>query len=567
MKTMKRWTVAMLCAAFLATMLAACSGSSNKPANNGGNGTTPPATTNGEQGSNIEGSEGPAEAMVSDGILRTGFGPADKFPAAWSDYGRMLNTQLLRRLLMLDEQLNPVNYDLATAYTLSDDERTYTFTLRDDVKWHDGTPFTPEDVKWSLEMAVQSPSINAVFSGAFSKIVGADALKDGEATELSGVTINGNELSIALTEPVGAFLLTMAQWPPYPKHLLEGEDPATLHLSAFWEKPIGNGPYMLTEVVPNNYAILEIFPDYYGEKPKVEKIMLQTMSEDQIVTKAQAKQLDYYAVMDLNQANEVTKSSDYTAHPVDLIYIRYLMANMLGSSNETSNSRIADIRVRQALLHAIDRTTLAEQLYPGQASVLETKVPSALPEYNKDAVIYDYNPEKAKQLLADAGFDYSKTIRLQYYYTDQQTVDLIDTIKYYWEQIGVKVETSLMQGNLLELIYTKRDYDFLYAGLSAMAMEEVYGFFHSDSIGTKVVGTSTDKWDPLIDQLRKTSDKDGRQEIINKLQAMEAEFLTQLPLFSMKQYVLVNEARLQTAGIYGNEWTNYDRKLEQWRMK
>ncbi|MBD2848281.1 ABC transporter substrate-binding protein [Paenibacillus sp. IB182496] len=558
---MKKAWLGVLCVVFLVGLLAACSNDnsgSNVNSNAGVNNNGTETTGNEEQ---------PSEG-ASDGILRTGQGPADKFSAAWADYGGLFKTQVFRRLLMLDEQLQPVHYDLATAYTMSDDEKTYTFTLRDDVKWHDGEPFTPEDVKWSLAMAVQSAQINAVFSGAFGKIVGADALKAGEADELSGVTIDGNTLTIELTEPVGVFLLTMAQWPPYPKHLLESEDPATLHLASFWEKPIGNGPYMLTEVVPNNYAMLELYPDYYGTAPKVEKIMLQTISEDQLVTKAQAGELDYMPVMDLNQATEIVKSPDYEANPVDLLYVRFLMPNLVGQNATTDgNDKIADLRIRQALLHAIDRESLAGMLYPDQAEVLQTLVPTALPEYNEEAVVYDYNPEKAKQLLEEAGFDFNQTIRLQYYYTDQQTVDLIDTIKFFWEEIGVKVEASLMQGNLLELIYTKRDYDFLYAGLSAMAFEEAYGFFHSDGIGVQVVGASPDKWDPLVDELRRTSDPDDRMDVINRLQAMEAEFLTRMPLFSMKQYVIVNKSNLETAGIYGNEWTNYDRKLEEWSMK
>lgn len=562
----KAWLV-LMSVVLLATIVMACSNSGNSNAPKSGTDSSSAPANNGKKsdGAKSDASGGKA----TDGVLRVGYGPDDKFSAAWADYGGFFKTQVFRRLLMLDENLVPSKYDLATAYTISDDEKTYTFTLRDNVKWHDGTAFTPEDVKWSLAAAINSASINSVFSGAFSKIEGADAVKAGTAKELSGVVVEGNKLTVKLTEPVGVFLMSMAQWPPYPKHLLEDEDPATLHLSTFWEKPIGNGPYMLTEVVPNNYAMLELFPDYYGTKPKVEKIMLQTMKEDQIVTKAQANELDYYSVMDLNQVNEILKNDNYVAEPVDIIYTRYLMANMTGPDGTTGgNAKIADLRVRQALMHAIDRVTIAEQLYPGQATPLQTKIPTGLPEYYDDAVVYDYNPEKAKKLLKDAGFDNSQTIKLQYYYADQQTIDLIDTIKFYWEEIGLKVETMQMQGNLLELIYKKRDYDFLYAGLSAMALEEVYGLFHTDSaLGVGVNGGAPDKWDPVIDELRRTSDPKKRTEIVGRLQAMEAEFLWQLPLFSMAQYVIINEAHVQTAGIYGNEWTNYDRSVEQWEMK
>lgn len=552
----KKSFIVLLAVVLLSSMLISCASGTNDESD---------AAETEEETPTTEATE--AEAPASDGILRTGEGPDDKWSASWADYGRIFKTSVFSRLLKVNENMEPVYMDLAEDYEVSDDELTYTFTLRDDVKWHDGEPFTAEDVKWSIEMALKSASINAVFSGAFSKIEGADAWKDGTADELTGVTIEGNKITIQLTEPVGVFLLTMAQWPPYPKHLLEDEDPATLHLSDFWNKPIGNGPYMVTEVEPNNYGILEVFDDYYGEKPKIEKIMVQTMTEDQSVTKAQVNELDYHYDMDISRVNEITKNPNYEAHPVDIIYIRYLMANMMGTDGN-GNPKIEDLRVRQALMHAIDRETIAEQLYPEQAVPLHTKVPQGLPEYNDNVVKYDYDPEKAKALLEEADFDFDQTIRLQYYYEDQNTIDLIDTIQYYWEQVGVKVETSLMKGDLLELLYNNRQYDFVYAGLSAMAMEEVYGSFHTDSASfSQVLGGDPDVWDPIIDELRQTSDPEKRMEIIHELQELEADYLWHMPMFSMKQYIIVNKNNLQTAGIYGNEWTNYERKMHEWEMK
>ncbi|MBP1991065.1 ABC transporter substrate-binding protein [Paenibacillus eucommiae] len=553
---MKRWMMTMLSVVMVATLLISCS---SKPNTN--QSPSPDAS--------VKPSDSPDGGKASDGILRIGGGPQEKFQSAWGDYGGFVRTSLFRRLLMLDTNMQPVHKDLAADYTISDDQMTYTFTIHDGVKWHDGEPFTAEDVRWSIQTAIKSVSINSVFAGAFGKIVGAKEFKEGTSNEVPGLSAEGNVVTIKLTEPVGAFLLTMAQWPPYPKHLLEKEDPLTLHLAAFWEKPIGNGPYKLTEVVPNNYAIMEINPDFYGDKPQIEKIMLQTLTEDQIVTKAQAQELDYYSVMDLAQMNEIKKTGNYDIHEVDVLYIRYLMANLQGPAESgKKNEKIADLRLRQALLYAIDRKSMADQLYPGQATAIQTKVPNALPEFNKNTQPYDYDPEKAKQLLKDSGYDVKVPLSLAYFYTDQATIDLIDTIKYYWEQIGLKIETTLLQGNLVELIYAKRDYDFIYAGLSAMAMEEVYGIFHSDNAAAAgVMGNNKEAWDSAVDALRRESDPAKRQEALNKLQEMEAEYLWQLPLFAMKQYTVVNKNRLETAGVYGNEWTNYDRKLGDWKMK
>lgn len=547
----KAWAV-MMCVVLMAGIAIACSKS------NGG--------SSGSSATPVKSTATPPPAM-GEKVLQVmdTDSPKDKFEAAWANYGGVWRTQVFRRLLMLDEKGEPNIKDLAKDYTVSADKLTYKFTLRDDVKWHDGTKFTAEDVAWSLGMAIKAASINGTFAGAFAKIEGAADWKAGKADKLKGVTVDGNSVTIKLTEPVGVFLLVMAQWPPYPKHLLEKEDPAKLHLANFWNKPIGNGPYKVTEVQPNNYAILELNNDFYGTKPKIQKIKLQLLTEDKIVTKAQANELDYAKVMSLEQVNEVLKNPAYKAYPVDIFFDRYLQANMNGKDGK-GNAKIADLRVRQALLYAIDRKSIADKLFKGQAELLETKIPSALPEYNKNAAKYGYDPEKAKKLLKDANFDFSQTIKLQYYYTDQQTIDLIDTIKYYWEQVGVKVETSLMQGNLLELIYTTRDYDFLYAGLSAMALEEAYALFHTDSsLGMQLFkGDST--WDGLINDLRKSTEQKDRVAAVGKLQDNEAKYLWHMPLFSIKQYIIVNESRLKTAKVFGNEWFNYNRKVEDWEL-
>lgn len=511
-----------------------------------------------------------AVTAVSDGILRLNQGPAEKFGDVWFNNSLLYNSLVFRRLLAADENVQPTKKDLATDYTISQDGLTYTFTLMDDVKWHDGKPFTAEDVKWSFEASLKASSFNAFFASVFSKIEGAQAWMDNSASELSGVTINGNIVTVKLTDPVGAFLTVMTQWSPLPKHLLEQEDPLKIQIADFWAKPIGNGPYMFTEVNPNNFAVLEPFTEYTGPKPKIAKILLQTITSEQTLPKAQAEELDYLSTLDKSLLDEILKIPNYEAVSVNMIYGRILMANLTGpEGTKGGNKKIGDIRVRKALLYALDREAISNKLFPGQASPLNTLIPSTMLEYNKSAEQYLYDPEKAKTLLKEADFDFSQTIKLQYYYGDQGTIDLIDTIKFYWEEIGVKVETAIMQGDVVDLIYKKRDYDFLYAGHSGTMLEEVYANFDSTSdLMAGIYGTEALKeWDSIISELSRTSEIGKRLDIVKSMQQKESEYLFQLPLFSLKPYIVVNKAHLQTAGIYGNEWTVYDRMISHWEMK
>jgi len=507
-----------------------------------------------------EGATEPKKESALSGTLMMSGAPREKFEASWANPGGWLRIQLFRRLLMCDKDLVVVGTDLAKSWSVSPDALTYTFVLRDDVKWQDGVKMTGEDVGWSIRMALKSVSINNVFATSFAKIDGADDFKAGKTDSLKGVTVNGNTITIKLVDRVAAFPLVMAQWPPYPKHLLEKEEPAKLHLAAFWEKPIGNGPYMITEVVPANYAVMEPFKDYYGPKPKIAKVLFQYFdTPEQTMLAFKSDKIHYTNSMSLADVNEILKNPNYKATTVPIFYIRYLQSNL------NSNPKIADPRLRKALMYAIDRDAIANKLFPGQATVLNSKIPPGSVWYSPEPEKYAFDPAKAKQLLAQSGYNVATPIRLAYYYADQQTLDLIETIKFYWEQVGLKVETSILKGNLLELIYETRPYDFLYAGLSAMALEEVYGIFGSTHVMGQKLGLGDKSVDPLIDELFKEGDQAKRKAIVQKIEAWENQALQQMPLFALQMYVLEHK-NLKKPAIYGNEWFNYDYKLQEWEI-
>lgn len=496
----------------------------------------------------------------------------NKMPAAWVNVGGFYRTMVFRRLLMTDEHMAPIYKDLASDWSVSDDGKTYIFTIRDGVTWHDGVPFTAEDVRWSLATAIKAPMVNPVFVGAFSKIVGAAEWKTGSADVLSGVTVDGNKLTIKLTEPVGVFPLVMAEWPPYPKHLLEKENPATIHLSNFWSAPVGNGPYKFVELRPGEYSIWERYDGFYGKKPRIAKIEIRNvLDRNTLIPGCQAGEFDYFATNNIDEVREIEKIPGYKVYPVDIFFLRQLLVNTRDLGNPDKPGPLADIRARQAVLYALDRKTLTEQLFPEQATVMNTSIPASFPEYWKDAAVYDYNPEKAKALLAEARVDLSRPLKLRYYYSDQKSIDFIDAVKYYLEQVGFKVEASKFQGDPTQQMYEVRDFDLVYKGLSVMAFEEAFNQFSSKSTNFARLAGTLDKpnvkFDEAVEHLSRASSQEDRTAAIVALQKLEQENLYALPLFNIKLYVVVHESKLQTAGIYGNEWFNYDRKEEDWQLK
>ena len=426
-------------------------------------------------------------------------------------------------------------------------------------------PFTPEDVKFNIEMALKCGIINGIYVSAFSCIEGAEEYMNGEADEISGITIDGNVVTIRMARPYGAFLNVLAQWMMLPKHLLEDDDPLTLHNSDFWQWPIGTGPYKVAEVAWGNYAILERNEMYYGKLPKIERIKMIAASLDRandLIVAAQAGQIDYFNTNNVDVLNEVAKLKDYKVYPVDTYFMRYFIMNL--DSPEGKNPVLSDVRVRKAILHAIDREAIVEAMFPN-GEVTDTFVPAGYPDYWKEAEHYEYNPELARQLLDEAGFDYNYVLKLRYYYNDQATIDFMDLIVHYLSEVGIKSEHAFLEGDATTLIYHTRDHDIVYKGLSAFGYEEAYGeMISGGNIMTYLVNDNV--YDELIAKLNSTVDPAARSEIIRELQKLDQEYLYRLPLFSLQNCIVVNTSRVKTAGVYGNEWWNYDRKIEEWEI-
>ena len=229
------------------------------------------------------------------------------------------------------------------------------------------------------------------------------------------------------------------------------------------------------------------------------------------------------------------------------------------------NPVMQDKRVREAILHAIDRETIAEQLYPGLAHVLHSGVPNDYAEYNGNA--YDYNPEKAKQLLKEANYDFNHTFRILYYYSDQNSIDFMDTIAYYLREVGMKVETVQSQQGTVDLFQT-RNYDVGYKGLSAFNIAEWYGEYSSGNANFRNIFGGDTKFDEKAEAIASESDPAKRSAILKELQTLEQDNLYKLPLYTIGNNIFINTncVKLPDGVTFGNPWYLYDMDLANWEI-
>jgi peptide/nickel transport system substrate-binding protein len=489
-----------------------------------------------------------------------------KLEHPWVNRGNLIYKLLLYRSLFLpDNTLTGMRPDLAESYKVSDDSLIYTITMKDTITWHDGEPLTANDVVWSISTALKAAQVNSIYTGAFSAIEGAERWKSGAADSLSGITATGKVITIRLTRKVGNFLNLLGQFAILPKHRLENEDPLKLHNATFWEHPISCGMYMLQEYNPGNYATFVVYDGYYGTKPIITKIVVTYVSDE--VAAAQSQQVDYMHTNSPAKIGVLRGLNYMTEFPVDIMFYRYFVMN-LKDEKGIPNPKLDDPRIREALLYAIDRKTLTEQLYKGNAKVLNTGVPSALSVYWKDAETYDYTPDKAKQLLEEANFDFSKTLRIRYYYSDQTSIDLMTAISQYYNNVGIKTDVQKFQGDATTAIYQIREHDLVYKGLSSFGYEEWYGEYASDSSSFVRILGKDGVFDERVNALRAETDQSKRDQILIDLQRLEQRYMLKLPLFTVQSIYFINTDRVKLPdGVrFGNPWFNHDVKFEQWRI-
>jgi peptide/nickel transport system substrate-binding protein len=262
-------------------------------------------------------------------ILRTNSGPAQFFEYPWFNPGIYIgNKVLFDRLIVADGNLNPKTGGLAT-YETAADYMSIVFTLRNNVKWHDGSALTAQDVKWSIEYALKVPAVNPTFSVTFNSIEGAAAYEAGNAQSVSGITINGNRITIKFTTLDPNMLLTFSQFPILPEKYFQGVDPAQFQQAPYFQKPIGSGPFMIKEVRMNDYVIFEPFKDYFGGVAKIDEIHAYPSGENDgnLIVNAQAGRIDYGYSKSSADAVALERIPGMNVYPVNMLYTRFLYFN------------------------------------------------------------------------------------------------------------------------------------------------------------------------------------------------------------------------------------------------
>ncbi len=320
---------------------------------------------------------------------------------------------------------------LAEDYEVSEDGLEYTFTLREGVKFHDGTDFNAEAVcfnfeRWyNFEGLAQSPSASSYYQdvfGGFASTPDTPNIYAGcEAADESTAVITLNRVTskfpAALSLPAFSIQSPTALQ-EYDADNLSGSEDAFTYSEYALEHPAGTGPFKFESWDRGNGEVTIVRnDDYWGEPAKLEEIIFRTISDGntrrQELEAGSIDGFDFVAPADYGTLEE----AGFQVLVRDPFNVLYLGINAGGAvAGTTPNPALQDVRVRQAIAHAIDRETIVNSLLPEGAEAATQFMPPTVDGWADDVTTYEYDPERAKALLAEAGAT-GTTLRF-YYPTD-----------------------------------------------------------------------------------------------------------------------------------------------------
>lgn len=292
-----------------------------------------------------------------------------------------------------------IEKNLVEDYDVSVDGLTYYFTLKEGITFSDGTPLLADDVKFTFERMLTLPDSEQT-DYAIS-IDGAQDLMDGKADELRGITVDdGTHFTITLSEPFAGFIAELAT----PSTSIFSRSLVTAAGDDFGvvpEKTIGTGPYVVTSWERGSGLTFEYNPRYWGEEPSVKKVDVRIMdaaSMDMAFRKGDLDILDCLLIDSAVVENTYKKSYADKIVSVDRLGMNFLMMN-------EKIEPLGDVSVRRAIQMAIDRQSILDSIFGGDGKLEDGIIPTGCLGYTPENQGWlKYDPEGAKQLLAEAGY-------------------------------------------------------------------------------------------------------------------------------------------------------------------
>ena len=448
-----------------------------------------------------------------------------------------VDSLIFEGLVRASEDGTEIQPCLADTWDISEDGLTYTFHIRDGAKFSDGSDVTAEDAAFSIERALNDGSWNSLIS----------CIKEAKAVDDSTVEIDLNNPSGSLLSCLASFICAV-----YPESYYSEADTDTLT-----REPLGSGAFYLEEWDPDEKMILKKNPYYWEEGyPLADEIDLLVVPDDNTrLMQLQAGQIDAMEGVSAQmrtqlQSTQGVKILDFPTTHVDYVSFNY------------TNEKLNDKRVRQALNYATNREDINQAVFGGLGTLCPSVVWPTAEFFNPDQKSYDYDPDKAKELLKEAGAE-NLDLNLIISTGDASSLMEATILKDQWSKVGVNLEIEQMDSS------ARRD------ARNNLTFEVLLNYFTSDITDTAenmemfCIKDNFDCWhlgwngkdqeeaEKLVKEAGATNDKEIRKKDYYKAQEIMADNALIIPLCTLPETVAVRDnVSGFEQGILGNYYFN-----------
>jgi peptide/nickel transport system substrate-binding protein len=429
-------------------------------------------------------------------------------------------------LVKYDTDLSVIG-DLAESWDISPDGLVITFHLRKGVKWTDGVDFTADDVMFGYQTIINEKTPTA-YQEDYRQVKKAEVL-------------DKYTFRVTYEKPFAPALTSWGNLVILPKHLLEGKD---ITKTNFGRNPVGLGPYKLTRWTPGQELLLESNKDYFEGRPYIDRYVYRIIPDPATMfLELQAGGIDMMGLTPI----QYTKQTDTDFFRKNFQKFRYPVFAYTYLGFNLRHPFFQDKKVRQAIAYAIDKNEIVDAVLFGLGSpATGPYVPNTWP-YNSKVKKYEYNPEKAKKLLKEAGWedtngdgvldkggrDFEFTILTNLGNNLRKNTATI--IQWRLRQVGIKVDIRVLEwSTFINEFIDKRRFEAVVLGWSIGVDPDQYDIWYSGKTKEKefnFVGYNNPEVDELLEKGRRTFDIDERKKAYFRIQEILAEELPYIFLY------------------------------------
>ena len=474
-----------------------------------------------------------------------GFNPLN----ADSSYGQFVIDILFNPLTRFNDDIEFAPR-LADSWEINADNTEFTFHLNPDAKWHDGTPLTAADVEFTV-WAISHPEIMTNRGANISFLKGLEGSKRPEGVEtVEGVqVIDDHTIKFITQNPIDPLALLEQlgnQVWIIPKHILQDVAPADFDKHEFWLNPtVASGPFKFVRYETDQYIELARNDEYFGGAPHLDKVIISIVTPATMVAQLEKGEVDITAAggigdIPLDDWERVQALPNVTATSYQDNGYQYSLINM------DPAKPWADKRVRQALAYGINRQLIVDSLLKGQGVVANGPIVPVTFYYNPEVEgLLSYDPDKAKELLAEAGWDsnYEMTIIVPIGNVVRELS--ADIIQANLADIGIKVSIEKMDFPTLIQRCKDGEFDLALIGWGGLLDPDVRSQFQTGG-QYNYGGISIPEIDDLLERGANTADTEARKAIYDEFQMVFVDEMPALTLYWPLRLAAIN-SRVQNA--------------------